>query len=890
VDAPATAHAPAPADASATAHAPVAADAPAAGPPAASDPPAANTLAAAAAAGSRPGAEPRSADGILSGKYSPLVAALFAAAVLCLPIAHSGIWDPFELNVADLSRRLAINMLGASQLVVEGGENSMPRLGDLGRNELPFDSIAAGFKLFGLHEWSGRLPLALWGLAGVLALYAFLARTVDRRGAAYGAAILATMPLYFLQARTMLGDIVTMAAICIAFSGFGIAAFDRPTAGSGRVAWHRPAALAMGLLGLVAGFMCRGVLIGVAIPALGIGLAWGVTSASLGRRSELFGDIAGALAFVIGTAACAIGIPALFRATTSEYSTWVGAQIATQSKFPTFDLVIHYLGHALFPWSAFIPFAVGRLFREPAVAVATSDEAAAQARESHARLALLVGAAVAFGVYSLMAPRVGYLAFGAPALLAAIAAISIRDFERGAPASRAVGVGVAVLMALFLRDYNMFPEKGLSAFAVSNPTFPDSFKDRASDLILGSTAAYVLVFFFAWFEKQNAPSFRREDYLAWPRAIVRSWEGNLLLGLAALELGLVVAAAAVFLGLHVFHWKQVGQMGLQSRIAFLNAFWFLPIVVLFVVWIVMAVRDTFRLFFEKTGVSRGFAATAAGVLVGTLLSFVYYPALAAQLSPKEVFESYARLHHGDEPLALLGVGGRSATYYSGSEVKMLGDVQSAFSWLTSSPARRWLALRNEDLGKLNSLFRGRPANVKENLPVLDARSSQIMLVSNVLGGGEKNQNPFENMVSSREPSVGNRVEANLQDQLLSLGWDVRDSDGDRVEYVVPGKKYRFRLYYKVLAPVSGEWETFIHIDGFKRRFNGDHKTLGGKYPFSLWQPGDYIVDDYEFKLEPNFTPGSYNVLYGLFVGDTRMKVKTGKHDDNRIDGGMLRVQ
>jgi hypothetical protein len=657
----------------------------------------------------------------------------------------------------------------------------------------------------------------------------------------------------------------------------------------------RWAGLVVGILGLAAGFMCRGLLIGVAIPALGVGLAWGVTCGSLGRRGELFGDVAGGVSFVIGAVACAVGIPALFRVTTSEYSMWVGAQVISQARFPTFDLVIHNLGHALFPWSAFIPFAVGRLFREPPVPGgmdkgATEADAAARARESHARLLLLTGAAVAFGVYTLAAPRVGYLAFGAPALLAAVAAVSIRDFERGAPPSRAIGVGVAVLMALFLRDYNMFPEKGLSAFAVTNPTFPDSFKDKASDLILAGAGAYVLIFFFAWFEKQNSPSFAWSDYRAWPRALLHAWEGNLFLLLAALELGLIVTGAAVFLGLHVFHWKQIAQLGMSSRVLFLNAFWILPPVIVLVVWIIMAIRDQFRWFFAKSGISRGSAAAFAGVAVGAVLSFVYYPALAAQLSPKEVFESYGRLHHADEPLGLLGVGGRSATYYSGSEVKMLGDVQSAFSWLTSSPQRRWLALRNEDLAKLNSLFRGRPANVKENLPVLDARSSQILLVSNVLAAGEVNQNPFENMVSTREPAIGNRVEANLQDQLLSLGWDVRDSDGEKVAYVVPGRKYRFRLYYKVLAPVSGEWETFIHIDGFKRRYNGDHKTLDGKYPFNLWQPGDYIVDDHEFKLEPNFTTGSYNVLYGLFVGETRMKVKTGKHDDNRIDGGMLRVQ
>jgi hypothetical protein len=497
-----------------------------------------------------------------------------------------------------------------------------------------------------------------------------------------------------------------------------------------------------------------------------------------------------------------------------------------------------------------------------------------------------------------VAPKVGYLAFGAPSLLAAIAAISIRDFERGAPASRALGVGVAVLSALYFRDYVMFPEKGLSVFAVNSTTFPDSFKDRAGTLILGASAIFALVVFFAWLEDNAEASptasgkrrwFDRDDYLTWPRSLARAWGGNLLLALVAFEGALILLAAGLYVGLRFFHAKSIAQLGIQIRVVLINGFWAVPAIVILGVWGVMVLRDCFRWLFEKTGFSRGMATITAGLVAGGLLSFVYYPALAAQLSPKEVFESYQRLHKAAEPLGLLGVGGKSATYYSGGDVKMLTDVQNAFTWLTSSPDRRWLAVRNEDLGRLNSLFRGKPGP-KQNVPVLDARSSQILLVSNQLLPGESNQSPYESFVLDREPSIGNRVEANLQDQLLSLGWDVTDGSGARVDSVVPGRKYHFRLYYKVLAATPGEWETFIHIDGFHRRFNGDHKTLGGKYPFNLWQVGDHIVDDYEFSLEPNFTAGTYNIYYGLFVGETRLKVKTGRHDENRIDGGVLRVQ
>src|SRR5262245_52800234 len=69
-------------------------------------------------------------------KHAWLFAVALGVVFFCLPIGKSGIWDPFELTIADLSRRISINVLGARDLVLEGGDNSMPRLGDLGKGEL----------------------------------------------------------------------------------------------------------------------------------------------------------------------------------------------------------------------------------------------------------------------------------------------------------------------------------------------------------------------------------------------------------------------------------------------------------------------------------------------------------------------------------------------------------------------------------------------------------------------------------------------------------------------------------------------------------------------------------------------------------------------------------
>ncbi|HEX7601586.1 MAG TPA: hypothetical protein VF316_08275, partial [Polyangiaceae bacterium] len=290
--------------------------------------------------------------------------------------------------------------------------------------------------------------------------------------------------------------------------------------------------------------------------------------------------------------------------------------------------------------------------------------------------------------------------------------------------------------------------------------------------------------------------------------------------------------------------------------------------------------------------STGFAMLTAAL--GLVLSVGYFPALANQLSPKEVFESYQREHKPGEPLALFGVGGRTAAYYAGGQPETLPDTQHAFTWLMAGSAdgqRRFLATRADELARLNQLYRMR-SQPPSNLPVLDARSSQILLVASTLGPDEKNQNPLGKILLSGEPSaMQHALNVNMEDKLMVLGFDLTDGNGKLVDSVAPGRKYHMKTYYKVLAPVTTEWEGFIHIDGYRRRHNGDHKPMDGKYPFALWLKGDILLDDHEFALEPNFSPGQYTIFFGLFVGDTRMKVISGPNDgDNRINGGPLKVQ
>ncbi len=913
-------------------------------------------------------------------RWAPFAAAVGVPTLLFLalpPLTKSGLWDPYELNVAELARRIAINLYGAGGLVLEGADNRMPHLNDLGRPEAPFDAIAIGFKLFGLHEWAGRLPLALIGIVGVVATYLFVARLFDRRTALYSAVVLSTMPLYFVQARSMLGDVCTMAGLAMSFGGLAVAAFDRdeqgPTALVKRLPW-----LGMAVVGLVGGFYTRGGLLGIGVPTLAVGLAWAVSRAGAKRMRDVVGDAVGIVSLVGGVVVAALAARVIAQpGDAKDLNLWVGSLLHLPGKYPTFDFYIAAIGHALAPWSAFLPFAFGRLLIAPPGRSGAEGE-----REGLARVAVLVGAAVALAAHGYLAARTELVAFTGPAICAVACAVAIRDFERGAHASIAIGLGTLVLAAVLHHDFHELPDKAYQAFGITGASFPESFKDRALDLWWVVLGGFALCAFITWLERDaERTPFDPANYWKVIRSLREAYDGMLALVFFATIAGASLAGLFVFVGARTHaHWMP--QMSSNIRDWVLNAWWVVAFVPLGAILAILFAADVWLWAFgrssplSKASLTRGFlpfedllgrllpedksakgdrqewwvallvlaplmvlaiplgvgvlawhvfglkwyvalllavpsgvgsflamgilgdtlrhrapGLAVGGAVVGFVLCFFYYPALANQLSPKEVFESYRHVCQGS-PLALLGVGGRTAAYYAGGQPQTLNDAQSAYNWLVGGGGeKRCLAMKAEELPKLNQLWREHAPEPKGNLPVLDARSSQILLASSQLSPGQKNDNPLGGIVLTSLPSPQRPLDVNMDDKLQVLGVDLLDDSGRKVDTIAPGRPYHLKTYYKVLAPVTSEWEAFIHIDGYHRRHNGDHKVMNGKYPMNLWLPGDLLLDDHEFKLEPNFTPGTYTIYFGLFAGDTRLKVLSGPNDgDNRIDGGPLRVQ
>jgi hypothetical protein len=782
-------------------------------------------------------------------------------------IGLAGIWDPPELLNAEYGRRIAHDVFGATSYAAPN-EGPLSREA-LGRGELPFLAIGLGFRIFGLSSPGGRALLALCALAGIAALHLLLRRLHSARAAWLSTLVLGSMPLYFVHARTMLGDIVGMAADAAAMAGMGLCVFA-PSKRSVRAAYF-----ALGALGLVCGFWSRGILVGVAVPSLGVGLAW-LALASAGTRSDRSGDVLGAGTLLFGTAAAIAGAVALTRAPEDVFSLWLAATPAAVRPLPSFDIVIRDLGHALFPWSALLLPAIARC--------ATLRILERDYPQQALVLTLLATAAAASIAEAEQARVIGLQSFVAPAALAGLCALSLDELDDTPPA-RWFGLSVAALLTLLLLDFRNFPEKGLVAFSVSDSVFPAAFANRGFSVLAGVSFPLAIAFvLFAGETRASSRSrvFRAREYLGWLRLLRRVWWGALwfialAVGSACLAFEAILALSDRF---HVAAFESVSEL---SR-ALVHAGCLLSFTLFLGPLAARFARDLLRL----VPLRRGVALVSAFSVGAAILSFGYYTALASELSPKRAFDIYKREAAG-APLGLLGVNAAVARYQTGVSGRDLRDADRAAAFLLAEPAPRYVALRANELAGLNAVFRAH-TTPRRNVPVFDSHAGEIVLAANRLPASRASDNPFDRWVTSEASAPLHPLDVDLGGKLDVLGWDVFDRDGTRVSALSPGTRYEFAIYYRVNQRVSGNWDTFLHIDGFQRRFNGDHATLGGHYRFSLWLPNDFIVDRYEFALGPEFSRGSYHVYFGLYSGSRRLEVRRGAHEDDRIVAGTIDVK
>ena len=222
--------------------------------------------------------------------------------------------------------------------------------------------IAKSLKMFGVHDWSARLPMALSAIVLVILVFVAGTWTFGWKVGATSTLVFMTLPAFIFGARQVTSIMPATLATTAAVMGLAMATWpDRKT-------WFRAVGAVLALAGLVAGQLGAGPVTGLIMPltvaasSLAAWLATGGMPKGKGRRATW--ATTGALTLVIIVLA-GITVHALAAGGFSKFL-WVHPESALAvrtfagtktppSQLAVFDIILRNLVHGTFPWIALAP-------------------------------------------------------------------------------------------------------------------------------------------------------------------------------------------------------------------------------------------------------------------------------------------------------------------------------------------------------------------------------------------------------------------------------------------------------------------------------------------------------------------------------------------------------
>lgn len=832
------------------------------------------------------------------GRIAAAIVLLAASGLLVGRLSAFGIWDPWELSAADLARDVASGNAPA-----------------LTRPPLATWLVAQGFSIFGVHEWSGRLPMAFAGLIAVGLAYLLVARFAGRQAGAWAAIIAVSSPLLLFNARQMLGAAPGFAASAGVFL-CALSAVFLPTSPHRSLARQKLATVGWmaGLaLSMLLAALASGVLLGVAPPLLGVAVAV-VARNELRPGSDRRRAFTG-LAVLASAIVIAGGVAHAIWADYGGFGIWTGG-VPRDTSPPTWEVAIERLFHSFAPWSALLPLAVGRLLWSPPKSAGQQRKGPTILRdrsilirhpeEGALRLALVGWLGFGLLAQTLFTARYGSATFLPLVGAAAAVALMLRDVERSQRAWWGAGLVALLFVGLILRDYRAYPGVPISGLPVDGIEVPDVFRPTgpwaaflgafaalfalglATDPRPGSYPSVVAIGRDLAARWREGGARRATVAYAWLRLgvptelLARQWKRGLGTRLWLLALALVLAVVTIFGFACLLAPAAIANLGMTSlglRIG--------RALVLLVPGLVLAIAAARLAFFgvaRLLGRYRLVPGLLAGLAVGAYASFGYQSALSSHFSPREVYDTYNELAADGEPLGEFRVGGRAATYYAKGDVEELASQAELVRFLRQDK-RVWAAFRADDLASVNREYR---RHAGRHLFIADARSARMVLATNHPVEGRRNQNYLADAILDTPPRPQHPVNVNFDDRIELLGIDL---DLPHEGYVGPGERFGITWYFRVLAPVPGSYKPFVHIDGPGQRINGDHDPVDGRYPVRLWEPGDIVVDRQQLSVPANYQRGNLTIYMGFFSGEQRLEVVRGPKDDaNRARVGVLPIR
>jgi hypothetical protein len=300
--------------------------------------------------------------------------------------------------------------------------------------------------------------------------------------------------------------------------------------------------------------------------------------------------------------------------------------------------------------------------------------------------------------------------------------------------------------------------------------------------------------------------------------------------------------------------------------------------------------------------------TSVFVVFGALSLWSYLPKATFNFSQRHIFETYtasADAEGGEKLYRYLSPQKKGSLYLR--DVPVVAS-SSEFLKKLDEPSRFFAVIPRERLAQVN--YDSRKARGRKNVHVLDARSAGLILLSNRLEEGEKDQNfiaeailpPSETTPAEVEYEVkykddkGQLVHPTFDGKLELVGYSFGNKPkgaqrGKGVPVFGWGEEIELVMYFRVLERVPSNQKLFVHIDTKGNRLHGDHYPLGGDFQTNYWLPGDIIKDTHKIPVENYTRQGQYAIGMGFYKGNDRMKVAPkSAHRGDRVMLGELMVR
>jgi hypothetical protein len=130
-------------------------------------------------------------------------------------------------------------------------------------------------------------------------------------------------------------------------------------------------------------------------------------------------------------------------------------------------------------------------------------------------------------------------------------------------------------------------------------------------------------------------------------------------------------------------------------------------------------------------------------------------------------------------------------------------------------------------------------------------------------------------------------------QITLLGYDMTDQDNQPI-FDPPAplntnlsssiSNLKLTLYWRADSAIDVDYTTFLHLRDQRNRIvaQKDNPPAGGRYPTSLWEVGEVIVDEITVPLNGQLPLGQYTPVIGLYDFATGDRVPAAGLPENEL--------